>query len=58
MPEGADAGAYHDELVTLLSLTRNASDESIAEAWSEVHTGEDEEGGSPHEEEQNSHERS
>ena len=51
MLDGKDAGHYHDELVTLLSLVDSASDESIAAAWSEVHIDEDAEGGTPSEKE-------
>ena len=50
MLDGKDAGYYHDELVTLLSLVDSASDESIAAAWSVVHISEDAEGGTPSEE--------
>ena len=42
MLDGGDAGYYHDELTTLLSLVDSASDESIAAAWSVVHMSEDE----------------
>jgi len=46
MLDGKDAKNYHDELVTLLSIVLNASDENIAAAWSEVHFDDDVEGGS------------
>jgi hypothetical protein len=41
----------------LLSIVSNASDESMAAAWSEVHIGDGEEGGAPHKEEQNRNDR-
>jgi hypothetical protein len=50
MLDGADTGAYRDELVTLLSLVYNASDESIAVAWLEVHIDADAEEGAAYEE--------
>ena len=37
MLDGADAGRYCDELTMLLSVVHNASDESIAVAWEEIH---------------------
>lgn len=33
MQDGADAGAYHDELETLIDLVRSASDGDITTAW-------------------------
>jgi hypothetical protein len=50
MLDGADTGEYHDELVTLLSLVHNTSDESIAVAWLEVHIDVDAEEGAAYEE--------
>ena len=37
MLDGKDAGNYHDELTMLISVVNNASDESISEAWEEIH---------------------
>ena len=51
MLDGKDAGNYHDELTTLLTLVDNATDESIAAAWAVVHIDEDTEGGTPNEKE-------
>ena len=56
MLDGKDVGNYHDELTMLFTLVCNATDESIAAAWSEVHIDEDTEGGTPNEEEQNRYE--
>ena len=49
MLDGEDERDYHDELVTLLSLVANASNESIASAWAEVHFDRDTEGRTPDE---------
>ena len=35
---GAEAGAYHDEIETIIALIMNASDEAIAAAWQEIST--------------------
>ena len=51
MLDGKDAENYHDELTMLFTLVCNASDESIAAAWSEVHIDEDTDGDMPNEEE-------
>jgi hypothetical protein len=49
--DGNEEQSYYDELITLLSLVSNASDESIAVAFSEVHFSEDEKGAEAREEE-------
>jgi hypothetical protein len=49
--DGDEEQSYYDELVTLLSLVSNVSDESIAAAYSEVHFSEDEKGDEAREEE-------
>ncbi|MDF1494577.1 hypothetical protein [Caproiciproducens sp. CPB-2] len=36
-----EAGAYHDELETLITLVINAKDADIAAAWEDFHTDTD-----------------
>ena len=36
-----EAGAYHDELETLITLVIDARDEDIAAAWEDFHTDTD-----------------
>ncbi len=36
--DGKDAGDYHDEIETLITLVVNAKYEDIAAAWEDFHT--------------------
>lgn len=38
---GADSGAYHDEIETIIALIMNVSDEAIAAAWLDISTDTD-----------------
>jgi hypothetical protein len=36
--DGADAGGFHDELETLITIVVNARDEDIVAAWEDLRT--------------------
>lgn len=36
--DGKNAGLYHDEFETLITLVVNAKDEDITDAWEDYHT--------------------